>query len=78
MVLLQFLSALNSFFGGGIQNSGKAITELYQNLLFKTLSGRRQRQFEKISDLSSHINLKLQETIILNLNDKDKAAAKKQ
>ena len=33
--------------------------------------------FKKISDLSSHINLKLQESIISNLNDKGKAAAKK-
>ena len=52
------------------------MTELYQNLIFETLGGRRKPQFEKILHLSSHINLKLQESIISNLYDKDKTAAK--
>ena len=75
LVLLQFLSRINLFFGGYIQNSTDVTIELYQNLTFETLRGRRQ-QFEKISDLPSHINLKLQESIISNLNDKNKAAGK--
>ena len=40
------------------------------------LHGRRQPQFEKISDQASHINLKLQESIISNLGNKDKAPVK--
>ena len=68
LVLLQFLFVVNLFFGDDIQNS-RDTTELYQNLTFEMLSGRRQPQFEKISDLASHINLKLQESIISNLND---------
>ena len=42
LVSLQFLSTLNLFFGGDIQNSRDMITELYQNLNFETLSSRRQ------------------------------------
>ena len=76
LVWLQFLSVLNLFFGGNIHNFRDAIAELYQNLTFETLSDRRQPQFEKISNLSSHINLKLQESIISNLNEKDKTTAK--
>ena len=76
LVSLQLLSALNLFFGGGIQNSRDEITELYQSLTFEILSGRKLLQLEKISDLSLHINIKLQESIIPNLYDKDKTAAK--
>ena len=35
LVSLQFLSALNLFFGGSIGNSKNTITELYQNLTFE-------------------------------------------
>ena len=48
------------------------MTELYQNLTFETLSGPREIQFEKISDLVSHINFKLQYSLFLaNLDIKD-------
>ena len=39
LVSLQFLFALNLFFGGVIQTSKDVITELYKNLSFQTLSG---------------------------------------
>ena len=39
LVILQFLPALNSFFGESIENSKNSISELHQNLTFKTLSG---------------------------------------
>ena len=38
LVSLQFLSALNIFFGGHISLSKDTITELYKNLPFRTLS----------------------------------------
>ena len=40
LVSLQFLSALNIFFGGDIGLSKDTITELYKNLLLETLSGQ--------------------------------------
>ena len=36
LVSLQFLSALNIFFGGDISLSKDTITELYENLSFRT------------------------------------------
>ena len=40
-VSLQFLSALNFFFGGSIENLKNTISELYQNLTFQTLANKR-------------------------------------
>ena len=44
---LQILSALNIFFGGDISLSKDAITELYENFPFRTLSGGQQIEFGK-------------------------------
>ena len=52
------------------------MTELYQNLTFETLSGSREIQFEKISDLVSHINFKLQYSLLANLDIKDNETKK--
>ena len=61
----KFLSALNLFFWGSIENSRNTINELYQNLAFQTLSGAREIQFEWISDLVLHITYRLQHSILL-------------
>ena len=50
LVSVQFLSALNLFFGGDLQLSKNAITELYKNLSLETLSSERQVDFEQISN----------------------------
>ena len=50
LVSVQFLSALNLFFGGNLQLSKNAITELYKNLSLETLSSERQVDFEQISN----------------------------
>ena len=47
LVSLQFLSALNIFFGGSVDLSRHAITELYNNLSFEALSGKQNLSFEK-------------------------------
>ena len=73
---LQFLLALNLSFGGETGTSKDAITELYKNLSFKTLSGEQQIEFEKISDLSAHINFKMKHSILLNLENQDKDTRK--
>ena len=69
-VSLQFLSALN-FFRGSIESLRNTISELYQNLIFETLSGAREMQFEWISDLVLHITYKLQHSFSLNTEKKD-------
>ena len=70
-VSLQFLSALNLFFRGSIESLRNTISELYQNLIFETLSGAREMQFEWISDLVLHITYKLQHSFSLNTDKKD-------
>ena len=52
------------------------ITELYKILSFKTLSGEQQTEFENISDLSAHINFKVEHSILLNLENQDRDTQK--
>ena len=73
LVSVQFLSALNLFFGGDIQLSKDAITELYKNLFLETLRGERQAEFHKMSELIAQINFKMKYSILTNIDDQDKA-----
>ena len=67
---LHFLSALNIFFGGDVKLSKDTIAELYKNLLLETLSGRQKIEFENISDLTSHINFKMKDSVHSKLERK--------
>ena len=69
LVSVQFLSALNFFFGGDVQLSKDTITELYENLSLETLSGERQAKFDKISELTSNIDFKMKHSILTNNDD---------
>ena len=69
---VQFLSALNIFFGGDIGLSKDTTTELYKNLSLETLSSQQQIEFGKISDLTLQINFKMKHSILSNLDRKDK------
>ena len=59
LVSIQFLCALGIFFGLRISIPKYAITELYKNLSYETLSGKRDLEFEAISDLISEMNFKI-------------------
>ena len=59
LVSIQFLCALGIFFGLHISIPKYAITELYKNLSYETLSGKRDLEFEAISDLISEMNFKI-------------------
>ena len=50
------------------------ITELYRNLSFRTLSGGQQIEFEKVSDLTTHINFKMKHSILSKIDDQHLAA----
>ena len=52
LVFIQFLSALNLFFGGQVQLSKDAITGLCKNLSLETLSNEQQVEL-KISELKT-------------------------
>ena len=73
LVSIQFLSALNLFFGGDVQLLKDTITELYKNLSLRTLSSEQQVEFDKIFDLTAHINFKMKHSILANIDDQDKA-----
>ena len=49
-----------------------AITELYRNLSYGTLSGARNFSFDSVSDLTSGINFKIKELTVLNRKWKEK------
>ena len=76
LVSLQFLSALNIFFGGDVSLSKDTITELYKNLSLETLSGNQNIEFEKVSDLTAPINFKMKHSILSNIDDQDRATKK--
>ena len=73
LVSVQFLSALNLFFGRDIQRSKDTTTELHKNFSLETLSHEWQIEFEKISGLTAHINFKMKHSIITNIGDQEKA-----
>ena len=63
---------MNLFFARDVQLSKDAITELYENLSLRTLSGEQQIWFDKISDLTAHINFKMKHSILANMDNQDK------
>ena len=58
LVSIQFLCALGIYFGFHISIPKYAITELYKNLSYETLSGERDLEFEAISYLISEMSFK--------------------
>lgn len=56
LVSLQLLGALGIFFGLDTFVPKNAITELYKNLSYETLSGARNFEFNAISDLLSGLS----------------------
>ena len=80
LVSLQFLSALNIFFGGSVDLSRDAITGLYNNLLFEALSRQQNLIFEKNFDLIADISFSMKHFILSNVKRQASAdeAIKKQ
>ena len=72
LVSLQFLYALNIFFGGNISLSKNALTELYYNISFETLIGSRDINFDAISDLTAAMSFQMKHSTPLNLRRKSK------
>ena len=78
LVSLQFLSTLNIFFGGDVSLSKDTITKLHKNLSLETLTGKQNIEFEKVSDLTAHINFKMKHSILSNIDHPNRATEKKQ
>ena len=73
LVSIQFLSSLELIFGGDVQLSKDTITELYKKLSLETLSSEQQVEFDKISEPTAQINFKMKHSILINIDDQDKA-----
>ena len=63
LVSLQFLGALGRFFGLDTFVPKNAITELYKNLSYETLSDARNLEFDAISDLLSGLSFMIKSQI---------------
>ena len=70
LVSLQFLCALDIFFGGNISLSKNALTEFYYNLSYEMLSGGRDFKFEAISDLTPDMSFQMKCSTLRNLKIK--------
>ena len=71
LVSLQFLCALGVLFGTDKSISKSAITELYQNLSYETLSGARDFNFQAVSDLILEVNFQIKHLTLLNRKRKE-------
>ena len=71
LVSIQFLYVLGKFFGLDIPVPKNAITELYKNLSYKTLSGARNLEFSTVSDLILEISFQIKRSTLLNRKRKE-------
>ena len=76
-VSLQFLCALDIFFGGNISLSKNVLNDLYYNLSYEMLSGSRDFKFEAISDLTADMSFQMKHSTLLNLKKKKQTGQKK-
>ena len=65
LVSIPFLCALGIFVGLNISIPKYALTELYKNLSYETLSGARNLEFEAISNLVGEISFQIKNSNLL-------------
>ena len=70
LVSIQFLCVLGIFFGLQISIQKYAITELYKNLSYESLSDERDLEFEAISDLIGETSFKIKNSTLSNIKRK--------
>ena len=71
LVSIQFLCALGILFGLDISIPKYALTELYKNLSYETLSDARNLEFEAISDLVGEISFQIKKSTLMNIKRKE-------
>ena len=71
LVSIQFLCALGIFFGLDTSIPKYALTELYRNLSYETLSGARNLEFDVISDLVGERQFQIKNSTLLNMKRKE-------
>ena len=79
LVSLPFLGALHMFFDGKESNQIKnALSKLYKNLSYMTLSGARTFDFDAISELISRVSFLIKGSTLLNSQDCEDAEKAKE
>ena len=71
LVSLQFMGVLGIFFGVGLKESKDAITQLYKNLSYATLSGANDFNFDAVSDLISSLSFSIKKITLANRDRKE-------
>ena len=77
LVSMQFLGVLGIFFGAGVKEWRNAITELYKNLWYATLSGANDFNVDAISDLVSRLSFSIKKSAVANRDRREKEDAEK-
>ena len=76
LVSMQFLGVLSLFFGAGTREFTNAITELFKNLSYGTLSGADNFNFDAISDLISSLSFSIKKSTLANRDRREIENAK--
>ena len=77
LVSMQCLGVLGIFFRAGVKESKYAITELYKNLLYATLSGANDFNFDAVFDLIGRLRFFHQKSTLANRERREKEDGKK-
>ena len=77
LVSIQFLGVFGIFFDAGVKELKNAITELYKNLLYDTLSGTNNFNFHAISNFISRLSFSIKKSTLANIDRKEIEDAKK-
>lgn len=71
LVFIQFLCALEIFFGLHISMPKDAITELCKKLWYEMLSGAGDLEFQAILDLIAEMSFQIKNSTLLNIKRKE-------
>ena len=76
-VSMQFLGVLGILFGVGVKESRNAITELYKNLLYSTLSRGSDFNFDAISEFIGTLSFSIKKSTLADRDREEVEDAKK-
>ena len=66
LVSVQFICALGVFFGVNIEIIENTISELHQNLSYKTLSGAKDFEYNAIFDIITELSFQIKTSTLQN------------
>ena len=73
---MQLLGVLGIFFGAGVKESKNAISQLYKNLCYATLSFPNNFDFDAVSDLVTKLGFSMKTSALANRDKRDKICQK--